>query len=375
MIVCTISLFKNYFFLLQGKSNRHMDLNNISLEFNETNLIFTIEAPHLDFNINFSCPYNCKETYIKKSDLLNHLIRVHDHNKDYSIEYRYHCWQSDCPYNKKSNKNKYFTERKYINQHFNKVHRQKVFHCDKCELDFATSSDFNRHHNTCNMVFLCEDCNKQYSNHDRLLVHFMRHHPEKHKQYKASKKAEKRKAVTKTVPKKPKMAVETLFETDSPKRSFATQTNPKDSIKNDIALPSWQNANEISTQTGFEDLLSVKSNSEDESLFYSETTLSDIHTQTFPLEFGLVVNRSHKETLTESIDMSIKGTQTCCFCDSPKLPLGALESVYSSPRSGNLTSTETQTAEYKSNDMSDVLLSLNSAETQTCFDEAFKESL
>lgn len=366
------------FFSFQTKSNAAIDLNNISFEFSETNLIFTIEAPDMEGNINFPCPYNCKVAYTKKNDLLNHLIRAHEHNKDYGIEYHYHCWQHDCPYNKQSSKNKYFTERKYINQHYNKVHKRKIFHCDKCELDFSTTAEFNRHHSSCNMVFQCEDCNKEYSNHDRLLVHLMRRHPDKHKEYKAAKKAEKRKAVTETVTKKPKMAVESLFETDSPKRSFATQTNHRQSIKNDIALPSWQSANEMSTQTGFEDLLSIKSNSEDDSLFYSETTLSDIHTQTFPVEFGLVVNhsRSHKETLTESLDISIKGTQTCfCFCDSPKLPFGALDSVTSSPRSGNLTSTETQTAEYKSNDMSDVLLSLNSTETQTCFDEAFKESL
>lgn len=233
------------------------------------------------------------------------------------------------------------------------------------------------------MVFVCEDCNKQYSKRERLLVHLLRHHPKTHQEYKNARKAEKRTATAETVVKKPKLAVESLFESDSPKRSFATQTlDPRSSIKNDVRLPSWQNNNtEISTQTGFEDMLSVKPDSEDESLFYSETTLSDIQTQTFPLEFGLFVNRSHKETLTESVDMSIKGTQTClCYCDSPKMNFGALDSVsqFSSPRSGNVTSTETQTADFGSDLSShspDMLLSLNSTETQTCFNEAFKESL
>lgn len=266
-----------------------------------------------------------------------------------------------------------------MNQHYNKVHKSKIFHCDKCEIDFATTAEFNRHHNTCTMVFSCEECSKVYNNRDRLLVHLMRRHPDKHREYKDAKKAEKRKAVTQIMTNKPKMAsVESLFETDSPKRSFATQTlNLKDTIKNDVTLSPWQSANnEISTQTGFEDLLSLKSNSEDESLFYSETTLSDIQTQTFPLEFGLVINRSHKETLTETLDISIKGTQTYfCYFDSPKVPIGDLDSVSSSSRSGKLTSTETQTADYKSSVKSDVLLSLNSTETQTCFEEAFKESL
>lgn len=347
------------------------DINNLTFKFNKQELIFTIVAPDQETNINLICPYNCKDTYTKKNDLLNHLIRVHKHSKDYNIEYRYHCWQKDCVYHEKSVSNKYFTGRKSMNQHFNKVHRSKIFHCEKCECNFATTADFNRHLSSCNMVFVCDDCSKEYSNHDRLMVHLMRRHPEKHKEYKA-KKTEKRKAVTETITKKPKMALESLFDSDSPKRSFATQTKPKQSIKNDVTLPAWQNANnEISTQTGYEELLAVKS-SEDDCLFYSETTLSDIQTQTFPLEFGLFVNRSHKETLTESLDMSIKGTQTCfCFCESPKLPFGSLESVTSS----NLTSTETQTAEYRASIMSDELLSLNSTETQTCFDEAFKESL
>ncbi|KOB66702.1 ATM interactor [Operophtera brumata] len=359
-----------------------VDDNNIVFKFNEKELIFTIEAPDQDMNLNFPCPYNCIETYSKKNDILNHLIRAHNHKKDYEIGYHYHCWEKECIYNKNSVKGKFFNERKYLNQHYNKVHKSKIFYCDKCESHFSTTSEFNRHRNTCNTVFLCEHCNKEYKIRDRLLVHLKRRHPDKHREYKTAKKAEKRKAMSETVTKKPKMAsLESLFETDSPKRSFATQTlNLKDSIKNDVTLSPWQSSNnEISTQTGFEDLLSLKSNSEDDSLFYSETTLSDIQTQTFPLEFGLVVNRSHKETLTESLDMSMKGTQTCiCYFDSPKMPFGdksALDSVSSSPRSGNLTSTETQTADYKSSVPSDVLLSLNSTETQTCFEEALKESL
>lgn len=245
-------------------------------------------------------------------------------------------------------------------------------------MKFSTVTQFNGHLKTCNMKFSCNACDVTYNTNEKLLVHLLRRHPDLHKQYKDERRTSKRKIKLELEAKKAKLDEKLDYMCDSPKRSFATQTRPEENIKNDVTLASWDSnpsksdkTDEISTQTVFEDLLSLKSqNSEDESIFFAETvSLSDIQTQTFPIEFGL--SRSNKVTITsetQSPDLSIKETQTCyCLYDSPKFRL--FDSVSSSPASINLTSTQTQTLELKSEVKSEDLLSFNSAETQTCFDD------
>lgn len=302
-------------------------------------------------------------------------------------------------------KKKYFTGRKNLNQHIKKAHRSKEIVCSTCNLTFSQDSDFLRHHATCNVTYVCALCNKEYKTNDRLLVHLKRNHPTLHEQYKEQRKLQRgsSKRVAETVTcdsKRTKRDTESIkkdlseYICESPKRSFATQTLvPEDSIKNDVTLPSWgfkgersddmdRNYSTIETQTVFEDLLSLRSqNSEEDSLFFSETvSLSDIQTQTFPVEFGLSRKEtitSETQTRTQSPDLSIKETQTCfCLYDSPKLNFKLFDSVQSSPSSVNLTSTETQTADMcKSTVKSDVLLSFNSTETQTCFEEGMEKDL
>ncbi|XP_059047302.1 uncharacterized protein LOC131842754 [Achroia grisella] len=343
-------------------------------------LVVMITAPNTEDKIYLPCPYKCPETFTKKNNLYYHLTKVHKLTNSLTIDLQYYCTVDGCSYATNSEKNKYFSGRKFLNQHYNKVHSIKKY-CETCKLGFSTDIEFYRHVNTCNTTFSCQLCDVHYNTNEKLLVHLMRRHPELHKQYKERRKANKRKSEVEGEGKKRKTECDKLpeFICDSPKRSFATQTL-SDNIKNDVALPSWQSlggrsevyetkTDEISTQTVFEDLLSLKSQtSEDESMFFSETVLlSDIQTQTFPLEFGL--SRSNKETITETqpLDWCIKETQTCYCHDSPK-PLRLFDSISSSPSSNNLTSTETQTAE-RSLVKSDVLLSFNSAETQTSFDD------
>lgn len=349
-----------------------------------------ITAPNTDVRLYLSCPY-CNETYVKQKDLLTHLGRNHQaDDRPFSIDLQYYCSEKTCTYHMNSGKIKFFRGRKYLNQHYIKVHMAKIYPCSECSLKFATGTELNRHLKICNTKFVCQVCNINYKSNEKLLVHLMRKHPELHKQYKEEKNAQKRRSETVTDPKKLKFDEKLSdYTCDSPKRSFATQTLTEEAnIKNDVALPSWHTAksdyetktDEISTQTVFEDLLSLKSQtSEDESsIFFSETvSLSDIQTQTFPLEFGL--SRSDKETLTsetQSPDLSIKETQTCfCLFDSPKLNFRLFDSMSSSPSSVNLTSTETQTGELRTKCKTDVLLNCNSAETQTSFEEGLKNSL
>ncbi|KAJ0169450.1 hypothetical protein K1T71_015037 [Dendrolimus kikuchii] len=308
----------------ETESDKHQDdnqINRVTTVLGDNSMTINITAPDEHAKIYLNCPYSCQEKYLKRKNLQLHLNRVHS-KRDFNIDIKYFCHYSNCNYGIELEQ-KFFSGRKYLNQHFNKIHKSKLFVCDFCKLSFAVNSDYTRHLKSCNLKFTCDICQTDYKTHDRLLVHLMRRHPDLHKSYKAQR-AEKRKAKVVTETKKIKSDYKFDYICDSPKRSFATQTL-EENLKNDVHFSTWHPRNEfeikkdeISTQTVFEDLLSLKSQSEDDSLFES-VSLSDIQTQTFPTEFGL--SRSNKETLTsetQSPDLSIKETQTCfCHYDSP----------------------------------------------------------
>ncbi|XP_041983780.1 telomere zinc finger-associated protein-like [Aricia agestis] len=330
---------------------------SITTDLQNDKLDIMVVAPDTSEKITLPCPYCSNSNYIKKSDLQKHIQKEHN-LENYTVDVKYHCHKTNCSYNLNSKRHKFFTSRKNLNQHVNKVHSTKNFTCSNCPQKFATESDLKRHTKTCNYIYECHICNIQYKTNETLLVHLLRKHPKEHKDYK-EKKAEKRKVVD-------KKEEEKLDYCDSPKRSFATQT--LENIKNDVTFWQEPKRDEISTQTVFEDLLSLKSQmNDDDSLFFSETvSLSDIQTQTIPFEFGLC--RSDKETVTsetQSPDFSIKETQTCfCHFDSPK-PRFESASPFSL-----LTSTETQTLDSIDHDVL-----LNCAETQTCFDSDLEKKL
>nr|XP_034838843.1 uncharacterized protein LOC117994976 [Maniola hyperantus] len=356
--------------------------NLIHTELTENQLIIKIVAPHMDSKISLPCLF-CNSNFLKRTDLLHHLVKLHKVVENFNVDLKYYCHMKNCSYHISSGQEKHFSGRKYLNQHIFKVHRDKII-CDACHLGFFNNLDFNRHLKTCNCTFMCQECDKPFKTYESFLVHLLRKHPELHKQYMIQRKAEKRKSKVNTKKVKTEKnktdSDKSEFFCDSPRRSFATQTlDIEKHIKNDVTLPSWQaeksddtKKDEMSTQTVFEDLLSLKSNiSEDDAMFSDSVSLSDIQTQTLPLEFGL--SRSNKETITsqtQSPDLSIKETQTCfCLYDSPKPNFRCAESVSSSPSTFNmLTSTETQTLDFRGSFYND-FLSFSSAETQTCFDD------
>ncbi|KAG7306818.1 hypothetical protein JYU34_008263 [Plutella xylostella] len=368
---------------------------HVSNIYSDNLLIINICTGDMTSKIHLNCPFDCPYHCLKQKDLMLHLVKQHSMNeKTFLIDVQYYCPYKDCSYHLLSRK-KHFTGRKYLNQHLNKVHRSKNIQCKTCRLNFSTESEFLRHQATCNVTYICAVCNTEYKTNERLLVHLKRRHPELHEQYKEQRKLSRSlKRVSETITCDTKKFKSDCFKEshteyacDSPKRSLATQTLNEANIKNDVALPMWmktdksedmdRNFSTIETQTVFEDMLSVKSQNSEDSLFFSETvSLSDIQTQTFPLEFGLSrkeTNSSETQTGDKSPDLSIKETQTCfCLCDSPKINFKLFDSVTSSPLTLshlNLTSTETQTLDDRCVGKSDVMLSFNSAETQTCFED------
>ncbi|KAJ8706477.1 hypothetical protein PYW07_012555 [Mythimna separata] len=306
--------------------------NQVTSVLEDQKLTIMITAPKASTKIGLPCPYHCKDNFYKKTDLQNHLKKSHSVSEKFKVDVQYHCAELECIYHVTSEKKKSFSGRKYLNQHMNKVHKIKTYFCNDCSQCFATETELQRHLKCCNYIYICEMCNTKYDTNEKLMVHLKRKHPNVHKMYK-NEKAEKRKSENGSDTKKKKVDEEnecvtekivteqvsagTVTETwifnegetktdksstktpvidicDSPKKSSATQI-PED-IRNDVTLPSWQSKNEfetktdeISTQVAFEDLLSLKSqNSEDEIFFSDPVSLSDIQTQTFPLEFDLL---------------------------------------------------------------------------------------
>ncbi|GBP88366.1 Zinc finger protein GLI4 [Eumeta japonica] len=311
------------------KQKMKSETSSVLVEVDEKKLVYSFVPCDVDAKQEIPCPYQCKDTYIKKSALFLHLRKVHEISENYE-------------------------------------------------------------------TFICSFCEAAYKTEDRLSVHILRKHPSVYEQYKIEKKRKRSMDNSRSL-KKTKTATQdqccntnenlyTEYICDSPKRSFATQTlNAQDTsncVKNDISL-AWQekkpnkNISTSETQTVFEDTLSLKSGNSEEDIFFENGSLSDIQTQTWPIEFGLsrpckVKNNSHTQTRADSPDLNIKETQTCyCLMDSPKSVFNFskyFDSVSSSP-SMNFTSTETQTAEFsRYNLKSDVLLSFSSAQTQTTED-------
>lgn len=374
-----------HFSLLQKKNKRKNGKNELICELRDKKLVIKVQAPESEEKILLPCPFHCEDTFAKKNDLYGHLKKVHNVSEDFAVELQYYCAVANCVYNVNSGSQKCFSGRKFLNQHHNKVHLVKGIVCKDCNTSFSIDVDYQRHKKTCNFVFICQICNVKYSNNEALLVHLMRKHPDVHKMYKNERKAEKRRLTENSdqneVTKVPNFTPVTTysekqntktttssenleFKLDSPKKA-STQVQE---IANDVTLLSWPNyeprTDDNSTQT-FENTISMN-----EDMYFPEIiSLSDIQTQT--LEFGL--SKSNKETQiknseTQSPDLSIKETQTCfCHHDAPKTNFRLFE---------NLTSTETQTQSAdRFSVKSDVLLSFNSAETQTCFDDSSNDSL
>ncbi|XP_075989898.1 uncharacterized protein LOC142985548 [Anticarsia gemmatalis] len=437
-------------------------------------LILNVTAPDPDDKILLPCPYGCNEKSANKNHLYYHLCKVHNTNKNLTLDIRYYCTFADCVYSVEYLK-KYFSGRKFLNQHYNRIHKEKQFNCESCNAQFAMTTDYERHLKSCNLVFMCSICHVSYATNESYLVHLKRKHPDLHKQYKLEKKAKKRRVcntenvkrkrkksksdmATLAVKDKEDVATPVVKETESvatqeiKEGSLATPTDEDDSqplaTLKSTNIPSWQlqenfeieipiefsepeidveikseeeetivdgiiddepevyhseltntfknsstqipedlsetslpwnknyfeiQTDDMSTQTVFEDLLSIKSQQSEDEIFFSESvSLSDIQTQTLPFDFAL--NRCNKETqscIPVSPDLSIKETQTClCLSESTKQNFRLFDSLSSSPGSSNLTSTETQTHDPRMSVKSDVLLSFSSAQTQTCFDSS-----
>ncbi|XP_011643378.1 uncharacterized protein LOC105431104 [Pogonomyrmex barbatus] len=103
-----------------------------------------------------------------------HDLKVHQHKKLDKIakeNVRYHCPVQSCVY--AVNSQRYFSAKKYLKQHYLKVHAEKNYACDRCGKSFSTESAKKGHTRVCGVEFTCS-CSKIYTTYEALLTHAKR---------------------------------------------------------------------------------------------------------------------------------------------------------------------------------------------------------
>ncbi|CAB3242580.1 unnamed protein product [Arctia plantaginis] len=156
-------------------------------------LLYLITAPNPEDKIPLKCPHKfCNSEFYKKIHVITHLRKAHNISAEFEIHQQFYCTEKNCVYNLTSEPSKFFTGRKFLNQHYSKMHNDKVYSCESCHKKFPKVTDYYRHLKSCNLMYVCSSCNSSYTSHESYLVHLLRRHPDLHAKYKEEKKAKKR---------------------------------------------------------------------------------------------------------------------------------------------------------------------------------------
>lgn len=125
----------------------------------------------------YICPeIDCKSVFHNRSNYEMHMIKRHKlcvaKNRKAS---KYHCPQSNCIYNENSTQDKYFSNLKYLKQHYQKVHLMKTYFCEKCEGSFISESKLILHRQkSCGKIYNCPKCSWSYRSQEALTMHMKR---------------------------------------------------------------------------------------------------------------------------------------------------------------------------------------------------------
>lgn len=121
----------------------------------------------------------CNSIFKTTSNLHLHLEKHHKINVreliDPDTEVQYYCPATNCKYNATEDpQTEYFKSKKYLRQHYMKVHATKIAQCTKCGKSFASSALQQQHERSCGATFKCVDCDWSYSSRECLLTHCRR---------------------------------------------------------------------------------------------------------------------------------------------------------------------------------------------------------
>lgn len=119
----------------------------------------------------------CTSTFGNISNLQMHLNKHHRIETKKIVDretiVQYFCPVEQCKHNQNAGNN-FFKSRKYLRQHYLKVHAIKSEKCTKCDRSFASASLKNQHERCCGIIFQCFDCEWNYTSRECLLTHCRR---------------------------------------------------------------------------------------------------------------------------------------------------------------------------------------------------------
>lgn len=121
----------------------------------------------------------CTSTFSGLSNFQMHLVKHHgiQTKKLYmqDTDVRYYCPVRECKYNVQYNDGAHFFKmKKYVRQHFVKVHAMKTAKCIKCDKAFGNETLKQQHERDCGSIFKCLDCEWTYKSRGCLLTHCRR---------------------------------------------------------------------------------------------------------------------------------------------------------------------------------------------------------
>lgn len=124
----------------------------------------------------------CELKFNSDQSLKKHILLIHEkiniaEEKNLNISYRFNCPITNCHRSIKMDK-EYFSSRKNLIQHFEKVHKTRTFLCTikDCDKKFSTEMLKNLHMKNCGKVFTCH-CNCCFNSKEALQTHQKRKHP------------------------------------------------------------------------------------------------------------------------------------------------------------------------------------------------------
>jgi hypothetical protein len=130
----------------------------------------------------YTCTFkSCGRKFLSSTNLSVHKIKHHESGQleKRSAIYEFYCPVKNCQYNIEQQKSKFFSAIKNLNQHYRKVHAEKIYKCSKCEKSFATKAFLQKHLQECGFILVCNFCGYEYNTREALMTHISRKHSKK----------------------------------------------------------------------------------------------------------------------------------------------------------------------------------------------------
>ncbi|XP_043461693.1 ATM interactor isoform X2 [Leptopilina heterotoma] len=159
----------------------------------EENLVKKVCPPAEDLSVVLN-DIRCEECDMRFKNLARyrmHNFKIHDKkyklkaNDETEKNVQYHCPVNNCIY--AINCNRFFTQKRYLKQHYLKIHAERKYPCTLCPKSFSTEAAKEAHVKVCGIRFECKVCQKFYNSYEALLTHAKRNLHEVDQKYRKNR--------------------------------------------------------------------------------------------------------------------------------------------------------------------------------------------